>query len=64
MGMELNSGQMEVYMKDFIKMEKNTVQANTYGQMAPNIMANGVIMLLMVKEYIVGWMADNMKVNG
>ena len=54
MVMELNNGQMVVYMKVFIKMEKNMVQANTYGQMAPNIMVSGVIMLLMVKEFIVG----------
>ena len=54
MVMELNNGQMVVYMKVFIKMEKKIEQANTYGQMALNIMVSGVIMLSMVKEYIVG----------
>ena len=54
MAMGLNNGQMVAYMKDFIKMEKNMVLANIYGLMVQNIMVNGVIMLLMVKEYIVG----------
>ena len=64
MAMGLNNGQMVVFMKVFIKMEKNMVQANIYGLMVQNIMVNGVIIQLMVKVYIVGQMADNMKVNG
>ena len=54
MAMGLNNGQMVVFMKVFIKMEKNMVQANIYGLMVQNIMVNGVIMQLMVKVYIVG----------
>lgn len=44
MAMGLNNGQMVVFMKVFIKMEKNMVQANIYGLMVRNIMVNGAIM--------------------
>lgn len=43
---------------------KNMEKVFLYGVMDPNIMVNSIIIILMVKELILGLMADNIKENG
>lgn len=63
MDMEFINGLMEVYIKEIGTKIKYLDTENITGMMVGLIKGIGWIIICTVKEYICGWMEENMKEN-
>ena len=64
MGLEKNPGQMELSIKENIKMARNMAEDFSFGEMTATIKAIFMKIISMVRENIAGKTVESMKVNG